>query len=136
MVMRTRVATCACGQLRAMCEGEPARVSLCNCTQCQKRTGSVYSVHAYFERERVKTEGAAKRFQRSSDAGRRVNFAFCPECGSTVFWEMELFPDKIGVTAGTFADPDFPTPHVVVWTENKYRWVTLPEGVPARLKQA
>jgi hypothetical protein len=58
--MQTRAAACACGQLRATCEGEPERVSLCNCTQCQKRTGSVYSVHAYFDRGRVKTEGAHK----------------------------------------------------------------------------
>ena len=133
--MQTRAATCACGQLRATCEGEPERVSLCNCTQCQKRTGSVYSVHAYFDRGRVKTEGAHKRFRRSSEAGRRVTLAFCPECGSTVFWELDLFPDRIGIAAGAFADPAFPVPHVAVWTEHKFHWVPLPEGVPDRPKQ-
>jgi hypothetical protein len=97
--------------------------------------GERFSVHAYFERERVRTEGASKRFRRSSDTGRQVDFAFCAECGSTVFWEMDLFPDRIGVTAGTFADPDFPAPHVVVWTEHKYHWVPLPDGVPSRPKQ-
>ena len=133
--MSARTAACACGQLRAICEGEPPLVALCDCTQCQRRTGSVYGVGAYFERERVKTEGAFKQFRRSSDAGRRLDLAFCPECGSTVFWDLEMMPGRIGVAVGAFADPDFPAPQVAVWTENKYRWVPLPEGVPARPKQ-
>jgi hypothetical protein len=72
---------------------------------------------------------------RSSDAGRRVNLAFCPECGSTAFWELDLFPDRIGIAAGAFAAPAFPAPHVAVWTEHKYRWVPVPEGVPDRPQQ-
>jgi hypothetical protein len=132
--MRTRTATCACGRLRATCEGEPEQVWLCNCAQCQKRTGSVYSVHAYFERARVRTEGAATLFRRSSDAGRWVVTAFCPACGSTVYWEAERAPGRVGVAAGAFADPDFPAPQGAVWTENKYRWVPLPEGIPCRPK--
>jgi hypothetical protein len=133
--MRTRTATCACGQLRAIREGEPPRVVLCDCTQCQKRTGSVYGVAGYFGREQVRTEGAFKRYRRSSDAGRYMDCAFCPECGSTVFWELEVLPDRIGVAAGAFADPGFPAPHLAVWTENKYHWVPLPEDVPTRPKQ-
>jgi hypothetical protein len=133
--MRFRTATCACGRLRATCEGEPERVALCNCVQCQKRTGSVYSVHAYFERERVRVEGAAKVFARSSDAGRSVRLFFCPECGSTLYAIAERRPDWIAVTAGTFADPDFPVPHFAVWTEHKVGWVPLPDGVPEHPKQ-
>lgn len=133
--MQTRTATCSCSQLRAICEGEPPLVILCDCTQCQRRTGSVYGVGVYFERPRVRIEGNFKRFRRSSDSGGHMETGFCPECGSTVFWELEVWPDKIGVAAGAFADPTLPAPHIVVWTENKYHWVPLPEGVPTRLKQ-
>ena len=84
--MQTRVATCACGQLRATCEGEPQRVGVCSCIQCQKRSGSAFSVNSFFECEQVKVEGEAKRFTRGSDAGRTLDFSFCPECGSTVYW--------------------------------------------------
>ena len=133
--MQTRTATCACGQLRAICEGEPPLVALCSCTHCQRRTGSVYGVGAYFEREQVTTAGAFKRFRRSSDTGRSVDLRFCPDCGSTVFWELEMMPGRVGVAVGAFADPDFPAPQVAVWTEEKYHWVPLPEGISARLKQ-
>ena len=133
--MRTRTATCACGRLRATCQGEPVRVWICCRTACQKRTGSVHSAHAYFGRAHVRTEGTAKRFRRSSDAGRWVETAFCPERGSTVYWEVELLPDRMGVAAGAFADPDFPAPHAAVWAENEYRCFPLPAGIPARQEQ-
>ena len=40
--MTTRTATCSCGQLRLACEGEPVRISICHCLECQKRTGSIF----------------------------------------------------------------------------------------------
>src|SRR5262245_13880655 len=54
-----RTASCACGQLRVMCAGDPMMVSLCHCLECQKRTGSTYGIAAFFSREAVKTEGDA-----------------------------------------------------------------------------
>jgi hypothetical protein len=89
-------------------------------------------VAADFDRERVSSEGFFKRFQRSSDAGRRMDFAFCPECGSTVFWDIELRPESIGVAVGAFADAGFPAPHVAFWTAHQHHWVTLPESIPHR----
>ena len=35
----SRTASCACGRLRVNVVGEPVRVGICNCTQCQRRTG-------------------------------------------------------------------------------------------------
>jgi hypothetical protein len=39
--MMTRRAACSCGQLRLEIEGEPSRVSMCHCMECQRRTGAV-----------------------------------------------------------------------------------------------
>jgi hypothetical protein len=93
--------------------------------------GSVYDVMGYFERGQVRTEREFKRFRRTSDTGHAMDAAFCPECGSTVFWELAAQPGRIAVAAGAFSDPGFPAPHLAVWTENKHQWVPLPEGVPA-----
>lgn len=43
-----RTATCACGQLSVSCASEPAKISLCYCLDCQKRTGSTYGIAAFF----------------------------------------------------------------------------------------
>ena len=129
--MIERTAACACGQLRVTCVGEPERVSLCTCTECQRRTGSAYGVAAYFRRERIKAvEGQSAGFTRISDAGRWLTFRFCPECGTTVYWEAELLTETVGIALGTFADPSFAKPEAVVWAEHKADWVPLPEGIP------
>ena len=121
--MTERVATCACGQLRIACRGGPLKVSLCHCLDCQKRTGSTYGIAAFFPRERVRAEGRASRYERSSDSGHAVAFHFCPDCGSTVFWEPERKPEAIAVAVGSFADPSFPAPTQSVWNERRHPWV-------------
>lgn len=121
-----RVATCACGTLRAICTGEPIVVSLCHCLACQKRTGSVYGIGAFFERRQVRLEGEATSFARASDTGHEVAFHFCPNCGSTVYWEPRRKPGVIAVAVGAFADPDFPAPSQAVHEAGKHAWVKLP----------
>jgi hypothetical protein len=45
--MATRKASCNCGQLSVTYDGpDPARISLCQCYECQRRTGSVFSMQA------------------------------------------------------------------------------------------
>ena len=124
--MNSRTASCACGQLRVVCVGEPEKVSLCHCLACQRRTGSTYGIAAFFARADARPEGRAKSYTRKADSGHRVTLHFCSECGSTVYWEPERKPDLIGVAVGAFADPSFPAPTQSVWEEHRHPWVTVP----------
>jgi hypothetical protein len=120
-----RHATCACGQLRATCTGEPAKVSLCHCLECQRRTGSTYGIAAFFPREKVRLSGEASTYRRVSDSGLAVALSFCPACGSTVYWQPERRPDMVAVAVGAFADPNFPAPSQTVFEEHRHPWVVL-----------
>ncbi|MCV3240156.1 GFA family protein [Mesorhizobium sp. ZC-5] len=122
----TRIATCACGNLRVTCSGEPAKVSLCHCLACQKRTGSTYGIAAFFKRQDVRVDGPSKSYERQSDRGFPVWLHFCPDCGSTVFWEPQRKPDAIAVGVGSFADPTFPAPTQSVYGEHRHAWVSDP----------
>jgi hypothetical protein len=122
--MVTKTGTCACGQLRVKCAGDPIMVSLCHCLDCQKRTGSTYGIGAFFPRKDVQTDGLFRTYRRESDSGFAVNFHFCPSCGSTVFWEPERRPDVIAVAVGSFADPSFPAPSQSVYNERRHAWVS------------
>ena len=86
--MTSRTASCSCGQLRLTCEGEPVRISICHCLECQKRTGSVFATQARFARERVAIEGRATQWTRRGDSGQSATFNSCPVCASTVYWEL------------------------------------------------
>jgi len=123
--MTERVAACACGQLRVACEGEPQRVSLCHCLDCQRRTGSAFGVAAFFARTAVKTEGREKTTRRLADSGRGLTFHFCPDCGGTVFWEPDFRPDSLAVAVGAFADPSFPMPDKAVFEARAHPWVKI-----------
>ena len=123
MSVKIRQASCSCRQLRLTCQGEPVRVSMCHCLECQRRTGSAFSVQAWYSRDQVQpAEGTAKRYARVAESGRTVNFGFCPECGGTVFWEAEMRPDMIAVAVGTFADPGFEQPSLSGWERTRHPW--------------
>jgi hypothetical protein len=95
---------------------------MCHCLACQRRTGSVFGVQAWYPREKVQAEGAAKQHVRQADSGRCVTFSFCPECGGTVFWSAEQRPDLIAIAVGAFADPGFERPGLSVWERSRHPW--------------
>lgn len=130
--MATRRAACSCGQLSLTIDGGPARISMCHCLECQRRTGAVISNQARFLRDQVAIAGDATSWSRIAESGSQVTFRFCPSCGSTVFWESESFPEYFVVAIGSFADPAFPPPTIAVWEETRHPWVSLPAGAPAK----
>jgi hypothetical protein len=130
MEAMTRIAACNCGQLRLTCEGEPLRVSMCHCLECQRRTGAVFANQAWFEPRQIALSGTATEFTRLGDSGRSVTFRFCPVCGSTVYWEAEGFPGMIAVAVGAFADPDFPAPTLSGWERRRHHWVERISDLP------
>ena len=104
----SRIARCRCGGLTAECRGEPARNSICHCLACKARTGSAFSWNTTWPNGQVTIAGAASRFERLSDEGRWCRYAFCPTCGTTVFYEIEARPGMVSVPAGGFGDVALP----------------------------
>src|SRR5258707_789615 len=127
--MTIREARCACGALSARTEGDPVRVSICHCLECKRRTGSAFGWNATFNADQVAIAGAYESFTRGSDEGYWARHHFCPDCGVSVFYEIERRPGMISIPAGGFADPDFPPPLVEVYEERRCPWLPDP-GLP------
>ena len=126
----TRTASCRCGQLTATVSGEPARVSVCHCLNCQKRSGSAFAAQARWPRDRTGIAGESKTFVKVADSGNKATFHFCPECGSDVYYEIDgkfddKFNDLIAIPIGTFDDPFVLTPAYSVWESRKHPWVEI-----------
>jgi hypothetical protein len=119
----TRTAHCCCSALRVEASADPDAVVACHCGECQRRTGSVFGVGAYFKKEHIRVEGPCTIYVREGQQGRKLRMHFCPTCGTTVFWELDRRPDRIGVAVGAFHDSDFPKPTRSVWEESKHGWV-------------
>jgi hypothetical protein len=127
--MTTRRASCGCGQLTIDCMGEPIRVSMCHCLACQQRTGSAFGIQARFRREQLVIAGSTSEYVRTGDEGGQARFRFCPNCGSTVYWDFSGGEGFIAVAVGAFADPDFPAPTFSVYGVRRHPWVSLPSSV-------
>lgn len=126
-----REAACSCGQLRIRLAGDPQLVSSCHCLACQRRTGAIFGSTAFFRRSQiVSTHGERRTFRRQGDSGAWLSFQFCPDCGSTIFWENEQLADMVSVAVGAFADPRFPAPVRTVWTTTKHEWLAFPPHIP------
>ncbi|WP_374514208.1 GFA family protein [Brevundimonas sp.] len=120
-----REAGCRCGRLRALCEGEPVRVSVCHCLACQQRTGSAFAAQARFPEDKVTITGESRVWSRTADSGRTIDYHFCPTCGATVFYSGGNFPNLLAIPLGAFADPGFPPPQFSVWEKRKHPWTAV-----------
>jgi hypothetical protein len=138
--MATRKASCNCGQLSLTYDGpDPARISLCQCKECQRRTGSVFSVQARLPKEHVAIEGKSMSWTFPDDFGRPIKFRscdsegatyhFCPECGATVYWDLAVAPDVYGAAVGTFTDPTFPPPMISGFEAYGHPWAMNASGL-------
>ena len=83
---------------------------------------------ASWPKAQVRIEGAEKIYARMADSGFEIRFHFCPNCGTSVFWEGDRNPATYGIAVGAFADPDFPPPTSSGWEESMHRWLGLPPG--------
>lgn len=127
--MTTRQATCSCGKLSLIAQGEPLRVSVCHCTACQRRTGSVFGMQARFSSDNVNIDGPSKKYVRTADSGNRITFHFCSDCGSTMYYQLGDALDVIAIPVGAFADPGFPPPQFSVYETRQHTWVVLPDNM-------
>ena len=123
--MTEHQATCGCGQLRVTCQGEPVRVSVCHCLDCQRRSGSVFAAQARWPDEQVVMTGDFRAWEKIGDNGKRAIFRFCPHCGATLAYTIEALPGLTAIPVGAFADPTFPGPEYSVYETRKHAWVAV-----------
>lgn len=121
----SRRATCRCGQLVVECRGEPLRISVCHCLDCQRRSGSAFAAQARFPEDAVTITGGARTWRAVGDSGQGADFSFCDTCGATLFYRNEALPGQVAVAIGAFADPGFPAPAFSVYENRKHGWVEI-----------
>ena len=99
------MAQCQCGSLRAIASGEPDFIIACHCFDCQRRTGAIFGSGAYYGKPQVRVEGQSRLYTREGQEGRKVRYHFCPDCGTSVYWDLDRRPNHYGIAVGAFADP-------------------------------
>jgi hypothetical protein len=94
---------CLCGGVSFQVFGDLRDVFNCHCHRCRRFTGHHMAATAADVPD-LKIEdddGNLRWFYPVPDAG----YAFCQKCGSSLFWQSRVTPDRISICAGTLDPP-------------------------------
>lgn len=117
---------CACGALRYALSAAPLMIYNCHCANCQKITGSAFTVAAtVLESALAFTAGAPKRTAWKADSGNERFGLFCGDCGSRIANGQTPSIGMLSLRAGTFDDTSWVEPAGDIWTKSAQGWVSF-----------
>jgi hypothetical protein len=119
---------CLCGQARYSANADPVFVGVCHCKDCQKQTGTAFSVLVGIPKSAMSIQGQVKTFHDTGDSGQPIERNFCPECGSPIFKEGALMPGVAFISTGTLDDTSWLDPKMHVYCDSAQHWTPIPEG--------
>jgi hypothetical protein len=77
--------SCHCGYITIEGEADPAKTTICHCTDCQTGTGSAFRVSVPVPGATFKMSGEPTTYLKTTaDSGNPRLQAFCPRCGSPI----------------------------------------------------
>jgi hypothetical protein len=125
---------CHCGRVTYQAEIDPARVSICHCTDCQMLTGSSFRVTVICSGGQVTMTGQPpKTYAKVGDSGRTRIQYFCSDCGSPLFVSGEgEHADDWGIRWGSIRERRELKPARQIWCRSAAPWINDIEGLPAR----
>lgn len=121
---------CLCGKIRYTLTEDPAMVAACHCKNCQKQTGTAYSVLLGIAASSVSIDqGQLKVYEDSGTSGMAVERKFCGDCGSPVLSKAIAIDGMLFVKGGTLDDTSGLTVGAEIWCESKADWAILADDV-------
>jgi len=115
---------CHCGALRYALSAAPLTIYNCHCANCQKITGSAFTVAATIPAVAFQfTKGAPKMIEWLSDAGNSRFGLFCKECGSRIVNGQTPSIGFLSLRAGTLDDTSWVEPVGDIWTKSAQKWI-------------
>jgi hypothetical protein len=117
---------CLCGKVAYYCDGEPMTTLLCHCTDCQRQTGTAFSIVVGVDRDALHVDGAVSSFTTvGEDTGEAVHRQFCTACGSPIVSLPDATPDLAFIKAGTLNDRSWLEPEMEIWCRSAHPYVTF-----------
>lgn len=100
---------------------QPAIVAYDHCDDCQRQSGSTYSLVAVVPKAKLTVKGPIKSWAGKGSSGHPVHRVFCSDCGSPIAHDPEAAPEIIAIKAGTLDSAIKKTlkPDTEIWTQSK-----------------
>jgi hypothetical protein len=120
---------CHCGAIRYTAEVDPAKVTICHCTDCQRLSGTAYRASVPAPRASFVLEGTPKTYVKTADSGTRRVHAFCPECGTPVYSAATENPPQYSLRVGCLDQRAQLPPQRQIWCKSSVPWSASLDGV-------
>lgn len=125
--MPDHIATCQCGQLKAICGGEPVRTLACYCAGCQSHPdASSYAAQARWDAGAVTLQGTTVAHEREDSHGKRVTSQACTECRAVVALTVDTLPGIIAIPLGAFSGAEMPLAALSTYQPGGQYWTRPP----------
>ncbi len=118
---------CFCGRVKFEARQAPSSACHCHCESCQRASGAPFVTWVAFPVAGFRITGGALVERLSSPGTTRGH---CAQCGTTMTYRSERFPDEIDVAATCLDQPGAIKPDKHIWLEDKQPWVTLNDELP------
>jgi hypothetical protein len=130
--MPTIEGRCLCGGVTYSSDAEPAATAICHCDDCQRQSGTAFSVVVVVPRDAFNVSGESLSTYRTvgDDHGQETERHFCSACGSPIYSSSPAMPDAVFVKAGTLDDRSWLEPQLEVWGRSAQPWLEPTEGRP------
>ena len=127
---------CHCGDVSYEAIVDPARVSICHCTDCQALTGSAYRVTVpTLIKDFELRSGKPKIYIKTGGSGAKRVQAFCERCGSPLYAHPLDNPTTYGLRVGCIAQRRELVPTLQKWCDSALSWTGDIEGIPKRPRE-
>jgi hypothetical protein len=119
--------SCLCGKVTYSCDAEPVATAVCHCTDCQKQTGTSFSIIVGVPTDALRIDGdsLASFTTVGTDTQQDVARRFCRECGSPIVSVADALPGVSFIKAGTLNDTSWLEPQMHVWSDSAQPWIPL-----------
>lgn len=115
---------CHCGFISYEAEADPAKTAICNCTDCQRLSGSAFRTVVPVESATFRIKGQPMIYVKTGDSGNKREQSFCPRCGSPLYSAPPTAgPRTLFIRVGTINQRDQFVPQSQVWARSQQSWV-------------
>lgn len=118
---------CLCESITYEITGQARDVVNCHCSRCRRHTGHFMAATAT-EVDGIEISGDTLRWY---DVTEQVQYGFCSNCGSTLFWRTERRPDLISIAAGTLTPPTGLKTAAAIYTNYASDYHALDDSIPS-----
>jgi hypothetical protein len=127
---------CHCGEIAFEAEVNPAEVSICHCTDCQRLSGSAFRMSVPVRVEDFELlSGTPKFYVKVAESGNKRRQAFCGNCGTAIYACAVVRPTNYSLRVATITQCSDLAPKVQIWRRSRLAWVDAIAAMPGADKQ-